>query len=65
MNRVRRSCGSRARLAGLLKISEEEDGGGGEKEEVRLNRERFSLPHLTPWKAWYRTENPVNDVSSI
>lgn len=48
MNRVRRSCGSRARLAGLLKISEEEDEGGGEMEKVRLNRERFSLPHFTP-----------------
>lgn len=30
MNRVRRSCGSRARLAGLLKISEEKDEGGGD-----------------------------------
>ena len=52
MNRLRRSCGSRARLAGLLKISEEEDegGGGGEKkkEEVRLNRERFSYPPPHP-----------------
>ena len=32
MNRVQRSCGSRARLAGLLKISDEEDEGEGEKE---------------------------------
>lgn len=32
LNCVRRSCGSRARLAGLLKISEEEDEGEGEKE---------------------------------
>ena len=49
MNRVRRSCGSRARLAGLLKISERKmRGRDKKKEEVRLNRERFSLPHLTP-----------------
>ena len=36
MNRLRRSCGSRARLAGLLKISEEEDeGGGGQRKRRR------------------------------
>ena len=50
MNRVRRSCGSRARLAGLLKISEEEDEGGGREKEggSKAEQGKVFLPPTSP-----------------
>lgn len=51
MNRVRRSCGSRARLAGLLKISEEEDEGGGGDGESKAEQGKVFPPPLHPLKS--------------
>lgn len=48
MNRVRRPCGSRARLAGLLKISERKTRWGGKEGGSKAEQGKVFLPPTSP-----------------